>query len=61
MGEGWHNNHHAFPRSARYGLHRQADPGWWFLIALQGLGLASELQTPETLPERPERVALGDC
>ena len=23
MGEGWHNNHHAFPRSAFHGLH------WW--------------------------------
>lgn len=22
-GEGWHNNHHAFPRSARHGHH------WW--------------------------------
>jgi stearoyl-CoA desaturase (delta-9 desaturase) len=23
MGEGWHNNHHAFPRSALHGLR------WW--------------------------------
>ncbi len=23
LGEGWHNNHHAFPSSARHGLH------WW--------------------------------
>ena len=23
LGEGWHNNHHAFPRSAFHGLH------WW--------------------------------
>jgi len=23
FGEGWHNNHHAFPASARHGLHRK--------------------------------------
>jgi fatty-acid desaturase len=31
-GECWHNNHHAFPESARIGLDPgQADPGWWVL------------------------------
>jgi stearoyl-CoA desaturase (delta-9 desaturase) len=36
MGEAWHNNHHAFPGSARLGLYEgQADPGWWVLTALQ--------------------------
>jgi stearoyl-CoA desaturase (delta-9 desaturase) len=41
LGEGWHNNHHAFPTSARHGLR------WWQLDAtygvirlLQWLGLA---------------------
>ena len=29
FGEGWHNNHHAFPVSARHGLHRrQIDVSW---------------------------------
>ena len=54
MGEGWHNNHHAFPRSARLGHAGQADPGWWFVCALERLGLASDLCIPESLPIRPE-------
>ena len=30
FGEGWHNNHHAFPASARHGLDRgQIDVSWW--------------------------------
>jgi stearoyl-CoA desaturase (delta-9 desaturase) len=40
-GEGWHNNHHAAPTSARIGFgRRQADMGWWFIRALRSLGLA---------------------
>ena len=32
MGEAWHNNHHAFPGSARLGLSKgETDPGWWVL------------------------------
>jgi len=32
FGECWHNNHHAFPGSAKLGLKRgQLDPGWWVL------------------------------
>lgn len=31
-GEGFHNNHHAAPTSARFSLDRhQLDPGWWFI------------------------------
>lgn len=59
MGECWHNNHHAFPDSARLGLQpSQLDPGWWVLVGLRRLGLVWNLQTPETLPERPERKLL---
>jgi fatty-acid desaturase len=55
MGECWHNNHHAFPGSARLGLHRgEWDPGWWLLRALQRLGLAWDLRLPDDLPHRPE-------
>ncbi|WP_083941285.1 acyl-CoA desaturase [Pseudoduganella violaceinigra] len=51
MGEGWHNNHHAFPRSARLGLAPgEWDPGWWALRALERVGLAWDLQ----LPGKPE-------
>ncbi|HEX5688529.1 MAG TPA: acyl-CoA desaturase, partial [Roseiflexaceae bacterium] len=34
MGESWHNNHHAFPGSAKLGLFPgQVDPGWWMIRA----------------------------
>lgn len=59
MGECWHNNHHAFPKSARLGLSKgQMDPGWWFIALLRRLGLAWNVQLPETLPPRPERVPI---
>lgn len=59
MGESWHNNHHAFPGSAKLGLHRSEwDPGWWVLKALQHCGLAWNLRLPEDLPHRPELVAI---
>ena len=41
FGEAWHNNHHAFPTSARHGLSdRQIDPGAWFISGLERLHLA---------------------
>jgi len=54
MGEAWHNNHHAFPASARLGLtDDEWDPGWWVLSGLEALGLVWNIKTPELLPERP--------
>jgi stearoyl-CoA desaturase (delta-9 desaturase) len=53
MGEAWHNNHHAFPGSARIGLHPgQSDWGFVFIGLLERLGLAWDVRTPETLPFR---------
>lgn len=47
FGEGWHNNHHAFPTSARQGLRwYQWDPAWYAIWVLQRLGLASSVQLP---------------
>jgi stearoyl-CoA desaturase (delta-9 desaturase) len=41
FGEAWHNNHHAFPTSARHGLRRwQLDPSAWVIRALERTGLA---------------------
>ncbi len=51
MGESWHNNHHAFPGSAKLGVEPgQWDPGWWVLKALAAAGLVSNL----VLPGSPE-------
>jgi stearoyl-CoA desaturase (delta-9 desaturase) len=47
MGEGWHNNHHAYPRSARMGIAWwELDAGWWVVAALRAVGLAREVRLP---------------
>ncbi|MBC3919381.1 acyl-CoA desaturase [Undibacterium sp. CY18W] len=55
MGECWHNNHHAYPGSARLGLLAgEWDPGWWALLLLKKMRLVSNLKLPDDLPVRPE-------
>ena len=56
FGEGWHNNHHAFPTSARHGLR------WWELDmtyvairVLSFLGLAGGLKLPR-ITQRPSQT-----
>ena len=50
MGEAWHNNHHAFPGSARIGLHPgQSDWGYAFIKLLETLGLAWNIVLPQHL------------
>jgi sn-1 stearoyl-lipid 9-desaturase len=40
FGEGWHNNHHAYPRSAKHGLTwHEFDPNWIQIKLLEKLGL----------------------
>ena len=57
MGECWHNNHHAFPGSAKLGLEKgQSDPGWWVLIILSKIGLVKNLKLVADLEERQELV-----
>lgn len=47
FGESWHNNHHAFPASASFGLEwYRLDPGYWFIWALEALGLAWDVKVP---------------
>jgi stearoyl-CoA desaturase (delta-9 desaturase) len=59
MGECWHNNHHAFPGSARLGLRASEwDPGWWVLLGLRRLGLVWSVRLPADLPIRDELVAV---
>jgi stearoyl-CoA desaturase (delta-9 desaturase) len=44
LGEGWHNNHHAFPRSAFHGLHWwQFDLSGYIIRALERVGLVHEV------------------
>ncbi len=47
FGEGWHNNHHAFPSSARHGLDRfQLDVSWWVIRGMEKLGLVWDVKRP---------------
>jgi stearoyl-CoA desaturase (Delta-9 desaturase) len=53
FGESWHNNHHAFPTSARHGLRRwQFDPSAGVIWTLEKLGLAWDV-----VRISPERMA----
>lgn len=61
MGESWHNNHHAYPGSARLGLNDdQPDPGWWFLVALERVGLAWNVKTPANMPTRAALIRVSN-
>jgi len=45
FGEGWHNNHHAHPTSARHGLRwYEVDLNWYGIWALKVLGLAKQIK-----------------
>jgi stearoyl-CoA desaturase (delta-9 desaturase) len=47
FGEGWHNNHHAFPTSARHGLRWwQIDVTWWVVVLLRRLGVVRNVRVP---------------
>ena len=47
FGEGWHNNHHAHPTSARHGLGRfELDLTWIQIRLLEKLGLAWDVRVP---------------
>jgi stearoyl-CoA desaturase (delta-9 desaturase) len=52
VGEGWQNNHHAFPGSARAGLGGwEFDPTWRLIQLLEALGLVWDVRLPpEPLP-----------
>ena len=60
MGESWHNNHHAYPGSAKIGLlPGQPDPGWQLIQLMRALGLAWNIRLPTGMPERQELLRLG--
>lgn len=50
MGEGWHNNHHAFPSSARSGFFR-----WWELdLTYLGIVLLNKIGLVKNIRKRPD-------
>lgn len=61
MGEAWHNNHHAYPGSARIGLYPgQSDWGFRFIQLLEWLGLAWDVRTPETMASRRKMLRTAE-
>ncbi|MDX2228951.1 MAG: fatty acid desaturase [Leptolyngbyaceae cyanobacterium bins.349] len=48
-GEGWHNNHHAYPNVAKAGWKWwEIDMTWWVIVGLKRLGLARRVILPPT-------------
>ena len=58
-GEGWHNNHHAFPFSARHGLSWfEFDMTWWHVKVLAFLRIADRIKIPsKAMKDRLRSVA----
>ena len=55
FGEGWHNNHHYYPNSARAGFEWwQFDPVYWVIRLLQALGIVWQVRD---VPERVRAAA----
>ena len=58
FGEGWHNNHHAHPTSARHGLAwYEFDPTWITLKLLRRFGVARSIQVAKVTSRLEEREA----
>ncbi len=60
LGESWHHNHHAFPRSANHGLRRWEkllDPSALLIGGLEKVGLARNVV--RIAPERQEQRERG--
>ncbi len=53
-GEGWHNNHHAHPVSARHGLKwYEFDPNYYGIWLLKKIGLAHDVKIAQYDPQNP--------
>jgi len=60
MGEGWHNNHHAFPTSARHGLRWwQIDVSYMIIKAMSWMGLAQAVRVPDAARLESKRIRRG--
>ena len=61
LGESWHHNHHAFPRSAYHGLRwYELDIAGLFIRMLAAAGLASDVVTADAEKQRQRRPTSGD-
>jgi len=59
FGEGWHNNHHAYPRSARHGLTwREFDVNWVQIRALEMLGIIKDVYAYDLSSEKEQAGVL---
>jgi stearoyl-CoA desaturase (delta-9 desaturase) len=57
FGEGWHNNHHAHPQSARHGLAwYEFDMNWYGIKAFQALGLIWDVKLPKLGSARVKEI-----
>jgi stearoyl-CoA desaturase (delta-9 desaturase) len=60
FGEGWHNNHHAHPQSARHGLAwYEFDLNWYGISFLKMLGLAWDVKLPRFKTEEQEKKVVA--
>jgi len=58
LGEAWHHNHHAFPRSAYHGLRwYELDPSGWVIFSLSKLGLIWNVVSVDRERQRAKLVA----
>jgi stearoyl-CoA desaturase (delta-9 desaturase) len=58
FGEGWHNNHHAHPASARHGLAwYEFDPSWLQIRLLKMLGIAKSIRVAKVTDAIVEQKA----
>jgi fatty-acid desaturase len=58
FGEGWHNNHHAHPTSARHGLAwYEFDPSWFTIKMLKRFGLAKSIRVASVSAQSVEQEA----
>ncbi len=58
FGEGWHNNHHAHPTSARHGLTwYEFDLSWIQIRALKAIGIVKSVQVAMITRQPPQRTA----
>jgi fatty-acid desaturase len=59
-GEGWHNNHHAHPVSARHGLAwYEIDPNYYGIWLLKKLGLAKQVKIAQYDPANPRPAGVA--